>query len=1068
MSARERRAKDRRLQRRAVARAAAPVAVSGVLFAAAMAGASAPAQATTLAVNQVANINTTAAGSNPEHITVVGNSAYFTAYEAGVGTELWKTDGTSGGTTLVDDIFPGNGGSYPKDLTNVAGTLYFAANAGSGYQLWKTDGTAAGTTALTSPDSGNYTYPSDLTDVGGTLYFTNNGQVWKSDGTAGSTGEVSSAPPSYAGSLTDVGGAVYFADQDQLWKTNGTSAGTTEVTSLAQYGGMGALVDVSGTLYFDTQADPLQTGGVALWKSDGTPAGTTEVKQISSGVPDSPYIADLTNLNGTLVFAANDGSGMEVWKSDGSSAGTQVLADVAPDGYYFTAANGKLYFFGMPAGHTGTPELWETDGTAGGTVEVSDLGNGADGTYFQDLTNVGGTLFFFSDGTAGLMSDDGVAGDAVKVIGPRYADYLTNFQGTLLFDGSEGTAGTELWKSDGTSGGTSMVDDINGGNLGSNPYDFVNLGGTLYFIANDGSHEGLWKSDGTSGGTTLVGETNGAPDPYPTDLVNLNGELYFTQDGQLYSSSGAADDITAVSNPDNAEGIQDLTVAGNTLFFYAKTSSNGWGLWKSDGTTITLLDGSGVGNLTTGGGPDGVGVSSPLVAVGESVYFPGTDGSGAELWKSDGTTAGTQMVDDIEPGSSYWPQRLTNVNGTVYFTADDGTHGEELWKSDGTQAGTQVIDIVPGSNGSYPNDLTNVGGALYFSADTSGGGSALWKTDGTPSGTQEIDDIGVSNLTDINGELYFDSQGSPGELALWKSDGTTAGTQAITNIGPDSDFDFASAVTDFNGTLVFVNNDGTHGSELWQSDGTASGTYQVADIDPGPASGVSGFAQYGPALLPVGGNLFFVANDGTNGPELWRAYVPSTNGGGGSGGTTGGGGGTTGGGGGTTGGGGSTTGGGGGTSGSGSGGGTAGSGSGGSTATSNGIPPSLKFTSTKVSGDDATLKLSLPGTATGSYTISVTLSVVETVQGTKVLGVAASDRTARKTEKKPTKKTVVVGSRTVQVTGGKTVSLSVTLNGAGKRLLALRHHLSVKLAAAAKGKTLASRTLGFTAPKKKK
>jgi ELWxxDGT repeat protein len=1046
MSARERRAKERRLQRRSLARAAAPAAVSGVIFAAALAGAPAPALAASLSVSQVANINNQPAGSDPRDITTVGASAYFSAYKPGVGTELWKSDGTSGGTTLVDDIVPGNGGSYPRDLTNVAGTLYFFANDGSGSQLWKTDGTAAGTRVLTSPDTGNYIYQHDMINVGGTLYFTDkHGQVWKSDGTQAGTIELSSNAPPYANYLTAVGGTVYFLASDQLWKTDGTPAGTAEVAALPT-GPVTSMVNVSGSLYFGTSST---SSGLELWKSDGTSAGTAAVKQISSSPSGyRPAIGDLTNLNGALVFAANDGSGTELWKSDGTAGGTQVLADVAPYGYGYSdselvAANGKLYFLATTTADT-HPQLWETDGTAPGTVEVSNLSNGADGQVYQ-LTGVGNTLFLASN-SLGLLSDDGTPGDAVTVIGPSYASYLTNLQGTLLFEGNDGTHGTQLWKSDGTAGGTSMAVNIDGGNAGSNPYDFVTLNGNVYFLANDGTNEGLWKSDGTSGGTTLIGDISAAP-PYRPELVNENGELYFTAGGELYKSSGAAGDITAVSNPGGAVGVQELTAVGSTLFFYARTSSNGWGLWKSDGTTVTVVDGSGVGTLTTGATNFPFGPTDPLVAgggIGGIVYFSGTDGThGWELWKTDGTTAGTQMVKDIDPGTAdSSPQNLTNVNGVIYFAADDGTHGTELWKSDGTASGTQMVDdIVPGALDSSPGELTNVGGTLYFDAQNPADASStsdleLWKTDGTQAGTQSVKDLGVYGvryLTNVNGELYFVSKGSSsGEMGLWKSDGTTAGSQLVADIGTTDGNDYPSAFTNFNGTLVFVNNDGTHGYELWQSDGMAAGTQQVADIDPGLADGV------GSGLFPVGSNLFFSGNDGANGYELWKATAASTNGGGGSGGTPG----------------------------SGPGGTTPGSGNGPPATTGNGIP-SLKFTSTKVSGDAATIKLDLPGTTTGSYTITVTLSVVEIVEGNKVLGVAASDRTPLKKKQKPVKKTVVVGTKTVTVDGGQTKSLSVALNGTGRKLLALRHHLSVKLTASDKGKTLASKTLSFKASKKK-
>ena len=93
------------------------------------------------------------------------------------------------------------------------------------------------------------------------------------------------------------------------------------------------------------------------------------------------------------------------------------------------------------------------------------------------------------------------------------------------------------------------------------------------------------------------------------------------------------------------------------------------------------------------------------------------------------------LVKDINPeGGDSWPGSLTNVNGTLYFRADDGTHAEELWKSDGTAAGTVMVkDINPGSGWSEPWHLTDVNGTLYFGAIDGTHGAELWKSDGTAS-----------------------------------------------------------------------------------------------------------------------------------------------------------------------------------------------------------------------------------------------------------------------------------------------------------------------------------------------
>ena len=75
------------------------------------------------------------------------------------------------------------------------------------------------------------------------------------------------------------------------------------------------------------------------------------------------------------------------------------------------------------------------------------------------------------------------------------------------------------------------------------------------------------------------------------------------------------------------------------------------------------------------------------------------------------------------------------MGGALYFTASEATNGTELWKSDGTEAGTvPVKDICPGTGNSSPYYLANVNGTLYFRANE-GKGQELWKSDGREAGT---------------------------------------------------------------------------------------------------------------------------------------------------------------------------------------------------------------------------------------------------------------------------------------------------------------------------------------------
>ena len=290
-----------------------------------------------------------------------------------------------------------------------------------------------------------------------------------------------------------------------------------------------------------------------------------------------------------------------------------------------------------------------------------------------------------------------------------------------------------------------------------------------------------------------------------------------------------------------------------------------------------------------------------LVAIGSTVYFSANDGvHGTELWKSDGTAAGTMLVKDINPGSADSnPKYLTNVNGTLFFSANDGARGNELWKSDGTVGGTMLVaDIQPGSGYNYttmdfgpyssdPKNLTAVNGTLFFSANDGQTGTELWKSNGTATGTMLVKDIEAFptlgsypiNLTNVNGTLFFEAFDLDAGFELWKSDGTANGTLRVKDIFPGTYYnptyhgDFPNSsiprfLTPINGTLFFAARDGDHGFELWKSDGTTAGTVLVKDIRAGSASS----GTYGPSYLTaVNGTLFFNATDGQTGAELWKS-----------------------------------------------------------------------------------------------------------------------------------------------------------------------------------------------------
>ncbi|MCY3021909.1 MAG: putative Ig domain-containing protein [Planctomycetota bacterium] len=412
----------------------------------------------------------------------------------------------------------------------------------------------------------------------------------------------------------------------------------------------------------------------------------------------------------------------------------------------------------------------------------------------------------------------------------------------------------------------SLIKDINTNpGAGSKPSWLIAVGGTVFFVADDGTGAALWKSDGTGTGTMLV--KSGITDL--SNAADVNGTLFFGYDDgtngrELWKSDGTPAGTVMVKDiypGANGSGPWLLTNVAGTLYFTADDGTNGNELWTSDGTLAGTVMVKDIYVGTFGSHP------SYLVDFGGTLYFTANDGlNGTELWKSDGTPAGTVMVQDIYVGGNGSIQSpLKNVAGTLYFSADDGTNGAELWKYDGVSA-TLVKDIRAGTTGSNPSDLTNVAGTLFFAADDGVAGNELWKSAGTAGGTVMVMDIspgpagaGPYSLTASGGRLYFlvdvDVAGTY-VSQLWTSDGTDTGTVLLHN-GPVG-WDMA----DVGGTLLFTAYDPEHDRELWKSDGTPAGTVLVQDFSIDGSSNPKWFTILGSSVL-------FSASDGLSGSELW-------------------------------------------------------------------------------------------------------------------------------------------------------------------------------------------------------
>lgn len=230
------------------------------------------------------------------------------------------------------------------------------------------------------------------------------------------------------------------------------------------------------------------------------------------------------------------------------------------------------------------------------------------------------------------------------------------------------------------------------------------------------------------------------------------------------------------------------------------------------------------------------------------------------------------LVKDINqvpsPGSSH-PEGLTALGGAALFAASDPLSGRELWRSDGTAAGTyQLADACPGECSGSPRRLAVTERHYFFVANSRANDYflALWVSDGAPAGTEELwgplqpdsEAVWVKEQK----ILYFSARSSLNESGLWRSDGTSLGTyQFVTFASPHA---HPTDLRAFKGRLWFVLNDGKRGPALWVSDGTEEGTRLAFDPVPGSK------AHVGPSGLRVlGKRLYFVAPDSRGREGLW-------------------------------------------------------------------------------------------------------------------------------------------------------------------------------------------------------
>ena len=766
-------------------------------------------------------------------VQFLGDLVYFAS------GELWRTDGTDPGTRVFGGSLPS--GTVVSAMQVVGTRLVFATGVDSSSgrlgQLWVTDGTATGTQPVTGIETDG------VFEVMGSLAYFVGGSakapaLWSSDGTVAGTRKICTLPsdfltPPARTSLKRVEGLLYCASAaypDRVLVADGVSSSATTVSVPAV---PFAIHAVSGR--------PCLSNQLGLWIQDARGDFTTPL--LSGGVDSALAVA------GKLYFAVFG----QLWVTDGTPDGTRRITGRAIDGadtFRVLSSMGAKCL--VLAGFNGVDRLVVTDGTdEGSQVSEPIVPGGSPGA--TGITNaVSGpsrTFLLWQDRVVAVEHGSLLLNVSV---GPPASQLLGTLGNELCFVGSTPDSGSELWRTDGTPFGARQVAElgIDHAYVISHSVGFTSLGdrwlftaetahapasvfvmeestdevrrlpletvspiafdemallgvwqGRAAFVAHSRERQWLGLTDGTLAGTkSLMSESCQAGWSTPFSMVPLDDRALFClapkvsngSDNVVWTSDGTPEGTKSLHHSLCTHGVETRPIhrRGSQAYFltdvvaglqwFNSTADSSFQLWRSDGTPAGTSAFVGIGYAAGG---------CELAIVGREYFW--TDGG---VFHSDGSPDSGHLIEHpagwsgmslVEfAGRAWWLHSRFGWRGGVARSEYD------LAASNGTVAGTQWVTNdgevsrfgllpIPSSKALLPlaDRLLFVRGPELWSADAAGAVTRIWRSPGNGSGSassrpRHIIGLGSSRYAAFIGSDAF---GIPDQV--WVTDGTVAGTR---------------------------------------------------------------------------------------------------------------------------------------------------------------------------------------------------------------------------------------------------------------------------------------------------